>query len=206
MITGIARITSLASGPTLRRSTSAASLAAHAAGTAHAARGSGIPVAAEATAATLGNGPSELVGEPTFPAVATATTGSSGASVAAGATGTTRRGSPAVPAGAAIAEQQRASAAVTTGRTHPTGPAVTDQSRTATGPTVLTGGTRPTVPAIAIQQTARPAGLARPAVGAVADQRPAKQRLGGRIDRIEHLAGQRGVGGLGGRVSPATRG
>ncbi|CMS70445.1 transcriptional regulator [Mycobacterium tuberculosis] len=124
-----------------------------AAGTTHAARGSGIPVAAEATAATLGKAPSELVGEPTFPAVATEAAGSAGASDAAIATGAA-------------------------------GPAVTDQSRTVAGPTVLTGGTRPTVPAIAIQQSTRPTGLARPAVSAVADQRPANNAWVGALTAL----------------------
>lgn len=123
------------------------------AGTTHAARGSGIPVAAEATAATLGKAPSELVGEPTFPAVATEAAGSAGASDAAIATGAA-------------------------------GPAVTDQSRTVAGPTVLTGGTRPTVPAIAIQQSTRPTGLARPAVSAVADQRPANNAWVGALTAL----------------------
>lgn len=126
---------------------------ARAAGTTHAARGSGIPVAAEATAATLGKAPSELVGEPTFPAVATEAAGSAGASDAAIATGAA-------------------------------GPAVTDQSRTVAGPTVLTGGTRPTVPAIAIQQSTRPTGLARPAVSAVADQRPANNAWVGALTAL----------------------
>lgn len=128
-------------------------LSARAAGTTHAARGSGIPVAAEATAATLGKAPSELVGEPTFPAVATEAAGSAGASDAAIATGAA-------------------------------GPAVTDQSRTVAGPTVLTGGTRPTVPAIAIQQSTRPTGLARPAVSAVADQRPANNAWVGALTAL----------------------
>lgn len=126
---------------------------ARTAGTTHAARGSGIPVAAEATAATLGKAPSELVGEPTFPAVATEAAGSAGASDAAIATGAA-------------------------------GPAVTDQSRTVAGPTVLTGGTRPTVPAIAIQQSTRPTGLARPAVSAVADQRPANNAWVGALTAL----------------------
>lgn len=126
---------------------------ARAAGTTHAARGSGIPVAAEATAATLGKAPSELVGEPTFPAVATEAAGSAGASDAAIATGAA-------------------------------GPAVTDQSRTVAGPTVLTGGTRPIVPAIAIQQSTRPTGLARPAVSAVADQRPANNAWVGALTAL----------------------
>lgn len=123
------------------------------AGGSNAARGSGIPVAAEATAATLGKAPSELVGEPTFPAVATEAAGSAGASDAAIATGAA-------------------------------GPAVTDQSRTVAGPTVLTGGTRPTVPAIAIQQSTRPTGLARPAVSAVADQRPANNAWVGALTAL----------------------
>lgn len=109
--------------------------------------------ATEATAATLGKAPSELVGEPTFPAVATEAAGSAGASDAAIATGAA-------------------------------GPAVTDQSRTVAGPTVLTGGTRPTVPAIAIQQSTRPTGLARPAVSAVADQRPANNAWVGALTAL----------------------
>lgn len=140
-------------GTSLAARTAAAAGPARAAGTTHAARGSGIPVAAEATAATLGKAPSELVGEPTFPAVATEAAGSAGASDAAIATGAA-------------------------------GPAVTDQSRTVAGPTVLTGGTRPTVPAIAIQQSTRPTGLARPAVSAVADQRPANNAWVGALTAL----------------------
>ncbi|ORB61995.1 hypothetical protein BST45_19320 [Mycobacterium shinjukuense] len=65
----------------------------------------------------------------------------------------------------------------------------------------------PTGPAVAVavQQPAGTAGLSRRRpVSTISDQRPAQQRLGGRVDQTQHvllhaLQG-RGVGRLGGRI------
>lgn len=121
--------------------------------------------------------------------VAAVTADQARAALASGAARGTRAADAAGTAGApvtAVATEAAGSAgasdaAIATGAA---GPAVTDQSRTVAGPTVLTGGTRPTVPAIAIQQSTRPTGLARPAVSAVADQRPANNAWVGALTAL----------------------
>ncbi len=66
------------------------------------------------------------------------------------------------------------------------GTTITDQSRIATGPTVLTIRARPPGTTITEQQPTVAAVLAGPRgpVGAVADQRAPQQRLGGRIYQV----------------------
>ncbi len=88
------------------------------------------------------------------------------------------------------AEQQPAAATRTTGRTRSTRTAPAagpDQARSAAGaaghPRIDTGHS---IATIAVQQPAGPAGLpGRGSVSAVADQRSAKQRQRGRVDRIQ---------------------
>ncbi|RFZ61595.1 hypothetical protein BB170200_02078 [Mycobacterium marinum] len=123
----------------------------------------------------------------------------------AGATGAEQSGAaarPAVAAGAAdhhrgpavsarttIAEQHPAGSADAAGGTRaagPTGPTVADKPGGAAIAAGLPGGPGRAGPAVTPQDSAGTTVTARRrGVGAVTDQRPAEQRLRGRIDRVE---------------------
>ncbi len=118
-----------------------------------------------------------------------------------------------LPAGSAVTEQP---ATATTSPTICAGSAgtpaapVADQPRSTPGPAGHSGGRARTArPAVAIQQSAGPAGLPGAAVRAVADQRAAPQRLGGRIERTQRALLNslqwRSVRGLRGQIRPRPR-
>ncbi|SOJ55977.1 hypothetical protein MSIMFB_03454 [Mycobacterium simulans] len=106
-------------------------------------------------------------------------------------------------------------ASPTVGPTGSAHAAVADQPRSATGaaghPLV---GAHPAGPAVAIQQTARSAGLAHAVdsspCGAVANERAPQQHGGGRVYYIENVLLQRfqggGIGGLGAGVGTRAAG
>lgn len=105
---------------------------------------------------------------------------------------------PPCPTRATVAEQPPATAAIASDRAGPAlaaGTATPDQTGRAAVAADLTGPAVTAAAAVSVQQPAGAAVLARHAVGAVADQRAAQQRLGGRVDRAKHeLVDARGLG------------
>ncbi len=149
--------------------------------------GAGDPLGAVSAGTTV-PAHAQQPGRTPGPAVTTHTTG-----------GTVTAGTP----GPAIAQQPSAGPPDTTGRAGPAGPAGpagADQPGGPAGPAGLAGRTRTTGPAVTPQDSAGPAGLAgagRPG-GPITDQRAPQQRLGGRINRVQHgLLQRRQRGGVG---------
>ncbi len=128
-----------------------------------------------------------------------------------------RHGGPALAADAAVAPEQAAGAAGAAGGAGPTdtsGAAATEQPRVAAGAAILAGRTGAAGAAVADQDAA--VGAVGPAagcaVGAVADDGTAQQRLGGCVDQSQHVAFEdlqgRDIGGFGtgiGQSSAAQR-
>ncbi len=126
------------------------------------------------------------------------------------AAGTPGRTATADPTGPALAEQPATVATGTPGRAKPPGPtcsAGADQPRASTGTADLAGRSGAAVAPIAVQDPAVASTLSSPRhpIVAVADQRAPQQRLGGRIDHVEHCLQRRGVGDLRACILPRSR-
>ncbi len=116
---------------------------------------------------------------------------------------------PAGPAVAAEAEEPAGGAAGAAVRSGPAVPAVAtvaEEPGRPAGPAGLSGCAGPAVAAVAEQQPTVAAGLpgARRPVGTVADQWAPQQRLGGGVDRGQHV--RPGVGGLGAGIRSRVHG
>ncbi len=107
---------------------------------------------------------------------------------------------------AAVAVRRNGQAAVRSGPAVPAVATVAEEPGRPAGPAGLSGCAGPAVAAVAEQQPTVAAGLpgARRPVGTVADQWAPQQRLGGGVDRGQHV--RPGVGGLGAGIRSRVHG